>query len=147
MIQKFGRASWQGGLKDGRGTVSTETGSLSEQAYSFARRFGEERGTNPEELIGAAHASCFAMALSGNIDKLGLKAQSIEARSTVTLEVGAAGANITRVHVDVSAEVPGMSEEQFRQVAEETRAGCPVSKLLKGAEITMSARLGSGAAA
>lgn len=144
MIQKYGSAIWQGGLRDGQGQVSTETGVLSKQAYSFAKRFGEEKGTNPEELIGAAHASCFAMAMSGNIDKLGSKARSIEARSTVTLEVGAAGASITRVHVDVVADVPGLSEEQFRQVAEETKTGCPVSKVLKGAEITISARLGAG---
>ena len=145
MIQKHGSAKWQGGLRDGQGQLSTETGVLSDQSYSFAKRFGDEKGTNPEELIGAAHASCFAMQMSGNIDKAGMKARSIEAKSTVTLEVGASGANITRVHVDVVAEVPGMSEEQFQQVAEDTKVGCPVSKVLKGADITMSARLGAGA--
>lgn len=142
MIQKYGSASWQGGLRDGRGRLSTETGVLSNQAYSYAQRFEGAPGTNPEELIGAAHAACFAMALSGGLERTGMKAQNIDARSTVTLEVGPQGANITRVHVDVVATVPGMSQEQFQEVAEETKAGCPVSKLLKGADITMSARLG-----
>ena len=145
MIQKYGSAKWQGGLKDGQGELSTETGALSGQNYSWAKRFGGEKGTNPEELIGAAHASCFAMAMSGNIDKAGMKARSIEAKSTVTLEVGASGANITRVHVDVVADVPGMSDEQFQEIADRTKDGCPVSKVLQGADITMSARLGTGA--
>ena len=121
--------------------MSTETGVLSGQPYSFAKRFGDEKGTNPEELIGAAHASCFAMQMSAFIEQAGSKAQSIEARSTVTLTVGAAGADITRVHVEVVADAPGLSPEQFQEIAEQTKAGCPVSKLLKGADITMSARL------
>lgn len=142
MIQKYGSATWQGGLRDGQGSLSTETGVLRDQHYSFAKRFGDEKGTNPEELIGAAHAACFSMALSGNIEKAGLTPQRIEAKSTVTLEVGAAGASITRVHVDVVASVPGMSDEDFQRAAEETKAGCPVSKVLAGADITMMARLG-----
>ena len=145
MIQKFGSAHWSGGLRDGQGTVSTETGVLSNQNYSFAKRFGDEKGTNPEELIGAAHASCFAMQMSAFIAEAGTPAQSIDAKSTVTLTVGAAGADITRVHVDVVADVPGMTDEQFQEIAERTKAGCPVSKVLKGADITMSARLGAGA--
>jgi osmotically inducible protein OsmC len=141
MIQKHGSARWSGGLRDGQGTLSTQSGTLSDQAYSFAKRFGEEAGTNPEELIGAAHASCFAMQMSAFIEQSGTKAQSIEAKSTVTLEVGAAGADITRIHVEVVADVPGMSADQFNEIAERTKAGCPVSKVLKAAEITMSARL------
>ncbi len=145
MIQKYGQAQWQGGLKDGKGTVSTETGSLSNQAYSFAKRFGDEKGTNPEELIGAAHASCFAMAMSANLDGAGLKATNIQAKSTVSLDM-TNGPNITRVHVDVVAEIPGIDEARFQEIAEQTKAGCPVSKVLAGsAEITMSARLGAGA--
>jgi osmotically inducible protein OsmC len=93
-------------------------------------------------VIGAAHASCFAMQMSAFIEQAGLLAASIEAKSTVTLEVGAAGADITRVHVEVVAQVPGMTAEQFTEIAEKTKAGCPVSKVLKGADITMSARLG-----
>ena len=141
MIQKYGSAIWQGGLRDGQGTLSTETGVLSNQNYSFAKRFGDEKGTNPEELIGAAHASCFAMQMSAFIEQAGSKAQSIEARSTVTLTVGAAGADITRVHVEVVADAPGLTPERFQEIAEQTKAGCPVSKLFKGADITMSARL------
>jgi osmotically inducible protein OsmC len=141
MIQKFGSARWSGGLRDGQGTLSTETGSLSDQPYSFAKRFGDEKGTNPEELIGAAHASCFAMQMSAFIEQAGTPARSIEAKSTVTLTVGAAGADITRVHVDVVADVPGISAEQFQEIAERTKAGCPVSKVLAGADITMAARL------
>src|SRR4028118_330458 len=100
MIQKYGSAKWQGGLKDGQGQLSTETGVLSNQNYSFAKRFGDEKGTNPEELIGAAHASCFAMQMSANLDGAGLKATSIRAKSTVTLDMSN-GPNITRVHVEV----------------------------------------------
>lgn len=141
MIQKYGSASWQGGLRDGQGTVSTETGSLSGQSYSFAKRFGEEKGTNPEELIGAAHAACFAMALSADLEKAGLRAENIDARSTVTLDMSN-GPNITRVHVEVTATVPGASDQQFREVAEGTKQNCPVSKVLSGsAQITMDAKL------
>ena len=142
MMQKHGSARWSGGLRDGQGTLSVQSGAMREQAYSFAKRLGEEAGTNPEELIGAAHASCFAMQMSAFIEQAGTKAQNIEARSTVSLEVGAGGADITRVHVDVVATVPGMTDEQFQEIAEKTKAGCPVSKVLKGADITMSARLG-----
>lgn len=141
MIQKYGEAHWEGGLRDGQGRLSTETGVLKDQGYSFAKRFGDEKGTNPEELIGAAHASCFAMQMSAYIEQAGTPATSIDARSTVTLTVGAGGADITRVHVDVTAAVPGLSAEAFQEIAERTKAGCPVSKLLKGAEITMSAKL------
>lgn len=141
MIQKYGSASWQGGLRDGQGQVSTETGSLSGQNYSFAKRFGDEKGTNPEELIGAAHAACFAMALSADLEKAGLRAENIDARSTVSLDMSN-GPNITRVHVEVTATVPGASEQQFREVAEGTKQNCPVSKLLSGsAQITMDAKL------
>jgi osmotically inducible protein OsmC len=141
MIRKFGSARWQGNLKEGQGTVSTETGSLNGQGYSFAKRFGEEKGTNPEELIGAAHAACFAMAMSVGLEKAGLTADSIEAKSTVTLETKPEGAEITQVHLDVVASIPGADDAQFQRIAEETKTGCPVSKLLKGAQITMSARL------
>ena len=141
MIQKYGSATWAGGLRDGQGTLSTETGVLSGQPYSFAKRFGDEKGTNPEELIGAAHASCFAMQMSAFIEQAGSKAQSIEAKSTVTLTVGASGADITRVHVEVVADAPGLSPEQLQEIAEQTQEGCPVSKLFKSAHITRSARL------
>lgn len=140
MIQKSGSATWSGGLKDGTGTVSTQSGALSGQAYGFAKRFGDEPGTNPEELIGAAHAACYAMALSNELGQAGLTATSIEATSTVTLDP-AKGA-ITQVHVDVVATIPGATADQFRDIAETTKVNCPVSKVLAGADITLGARLG-----
>lgn len=139
MIQKHGSARWQGGLKDGQGTLSTQTGALRDQPYSFATRFEGKSGTNPEELIGAAHASCFAMAMSNGLGQAGLTADSIEATSTVTLDP--AKGEITRVHVDVVASIPGIDADRFQEIAEATKAGCPVSKVLAGAEITMNARL------
>ena len=140
MIRRYGSAKWQGGLRDGKGRVSTETGVLSDQPYGFKTRFESEKGTNPEELIGAAHASCFAMALSLNLGEAGLTADDIDARSTVSLEEAEGGFAITKVHVEVTATVPGASEDQFRQAAEATKTGCPVSKALN-AQITMEARL------
>ena len=139
MIKKHGSAHWEGGLKDGKGTVATESGALQDQAYSFAKRFGGEGGTNPEELIGAAHASCFAMAMSNELGQAGLSATSIDATSTVTLDP-AKGA-ITQIHVEVTASIPGATEDQFQQIAETTKLNCPVSKVLAAAEITMAARL------
>ena len=139
MIKKSGSAHWQGGLRDGQGTLSLESGALSGQAYSFAKRFGGEGGTNPEELIGAAHASCFAMAMSNELGQAGLTATAIDATSTVTLDP-AKGA-ITQVHVEVSATIPGATDEQFQEIAERTKTNCPVSKVLAAAEITMAARL------
>ncbi|WP_210527807.1 OsmC family protein [Rubellimicrobium arenae] len=141
MIQKHGSARWQGGLRDGKGQVSTETGVLSNEDYSFAKRFGDQPGTNPEELIGAAHASCFSMALAAALEKAGVTAENIESTSTVSLEQKGPGFEITRVHLDVVATIPGASADQFREIAEDAKANCPVSKVLAGADITMSARL------
>lgn len=139
-IQKSGSAHWQGGLRDGQGTLSLESGALRGQSYSFAKRFGGEAGTNPEELIGAAHAACFAMAMSNELGRAGLTADSIEATSTVTLDP--AQGKITQVHVEVVATVPGATPDQFAAVAETTKVNCPVSKVLAAADITMAARLG-----
>ncbi|MBP1805898.1 OsmC family protein [Rubellimicrobium aerolatum] len=142
MIQKHGQANWRGGLRDGQGTLSVESGAMRDQGYSFAKRFGDEAGTNPEELIGAAHASCFAMALSADLERAGLRADSIDARSTVTLDMSSGAPVISRVHVEVAARVPGADDERFREVAEGTKQNCPVSKVLSGgAQITMTARL------
>ena len=140
MIRRYGAANWQGKLRDGKGRVSTETGVLSDQPYAFSNRFENEPGTNPEELIGAAHASCFAMALSLNLEQAGLVAENIDAKSTVSLEQVEGGFAITRVHAEVTARVPGAREEQFRQAVEATRTGCPVGKAL-AVEITTEARL------
>ncbi len=138
MIKKYGSATWTGGLKDGKGQVSTETGVLSEQAYGFKHRFEGERGTNPEELIGAAHAACFSMALSGQLEDRGMTVDKIETKSTVTLD--ASTLTITKVHLDLTARVSGGDEDSFMEAANAAKKGCPVSKLLN-AEITMDAKL------
>jgi osmotically inducible protein OsmC len=139
MIRKFGEARWRGGLRNGDGDVSTETGVLSRERYSFAQRFGDERGTNPEELIGAAHAACFAMAFSATLERAGLEPQEIEARSTVSLDTGSGASVIDHIHIDMTARVPGADETRLRELAEDAKANCPVSKLLGGATITLSA--------
>lgn len=140
MIRKKASAIWKGGLKDGGGTVSTESGVLQDSAYGFNTRFEGKKGTNPEELIGAAHAACFSMALSLQLEQSGLKADSIETSATVTLEQSDAGFTITAVHLDVTGRMPGGDEQAFLKAANEAKAGCPVSKVLN-ADITMQARL------
>ena len=140
MIRKFGTAHWQGTLQEGIGTVSTETAALQKHPYGFQARFEGGKGTNPEELVGAAHASCFAMALSLNLGKMGLTADSIDVKSTVTLEEQTDGFAVTKAHLDVTASIPDATEEQFMEAAKATETGCPISKLLN-AEISMDAKL------
>jgi len=139
-MKRKASAVWNGGLKDGKGTISTDSGVLANTQYSFSTRFEDGAGTNPEELIAAAHAGCFSMALSGQLGQAGLTAESINTTANVSLEKTDAGFAITKVHLDVNAKVPGATEEQFTIAANNAKAGCPVSKLLK-AEITMSAAL------
>src|ERR1041384_2812484 len=139
-MKRKASAVWQGGLKDGKGTISTDSGVLENTQYSFSTRFEDGAGTNPEELIAAAHAGCFSMALSGQLGQAGLTAERINTAASVSLEKTDAGFAITKVHLDVNAKVPGATEEQFTIAANNAKAGCPVSKLLK-AEITMSAAL------
>ncbi|OWU75195.1 OsmC family protein [Phaeobacter sp. 22II1-1F12B] len=141
MIKKHGSAKWSGGLKDGKGHVSTETGVVSDQPYGFNTRFEGGKGTNPEELLGAAHASCFSMALSMILGQSDLVADSIETRATVSLEEKDGGFAITAVHLDVTASVPGASGEDFQKAAETAKENCPLSKVLN-ADITMEAKLG-----
>ena len=141
MIKKHGSAKWSGGLKDGKGHVSTETGVLSDQPYGFNTRFEGGKGTNPEELLGAAHASCFSMVLSMILGQSDLVADSIETRATVSLEEKDGGIAITAVHLDVTASVPGASGEDFKKAAETAKENCPLSKVLN-ADITMDAKLG-----
>lgn len=141
MIKKAS-AVWKGALKDGIGTISTETGVLHDAPYGFRARFENGKGTNPEELIGAAHAGCFSMAFSMILGEAGLTAEKIETHADVTLEQLDSGFEITRVHLTVSAIIPGTNNAQFDELANKAKAGCPVSKLLK-AEITMDARLES----
>lgn len=141
-MKRTGSAVWKGDLKSGTGTVSTESGAVAAVPYSFAKRFGEEKGTNPEELIGAAHASCFSMALSGELGAAGLTADEIATSAQVTVVLAEGGFAITAVHLTVRAKIPGASAEAFQTAAEGAKAGCPVSKLLKGgAEITLDAAL------
>lgn len=139
-MRRKAAAEWRGGLKDGKGTISTDSGVLSETQYSFSTRFEEGRGTNPEELIAAAHAGCFSMALSGQLGQAGLTAESIRTTATVRLEKTDAGFAITSVHLEVTARVPGADQQAFETAANNAKAGCPVSKVLN-AQITMDAKL------
>jgi osmotically inducible protein OsmC len=134
------KAVWNGGLKDGSGTMRLGSGAY-EGAYSFATRFEEKPGTNPEELIGAAHAGCFSMALSGALGKAGFPPRRITTEARVHLSVGEGGASISRIELDCEAEVPGIDEAAFRAQAEGAKKGCPVSKALAGVEIVLDARL------
>jgi len=139
MVRK-GHAEWKGGLKDGSGTVSSESGALSSHPHSFGTRFESVKGTNPEELLGAAHASCFSMALSGQLTRANLKPESIRATSHVHLEKVGDGFSVTKVHLDVTARVPGADKAAFDAAANAAKTGCPISKVLN-APITMEARL------
>ena len=139
MIRKAS-AVWQGGLKDGKGIVSTESGVLSKTPYSFGTRFENVKGTNPEELIAAAHAGCFSMALSAQLGAANITPQSIETTADLTLEKLDSGWTITKVHLNVSAKSPGADKAAFDKAAKAAKEGCPISKLLK-ADITMDARL------
>jgi osmotically inducible protein OsmC len=133
-------AVWTGSLKEGKGNISTESGVLSQSPYSFKTRFENERGTNPEELIAAAHASCFTMALSAQLGGAGITPERLETVAAVTLEKQGEGFAITKIHLDVTARIPNGDKAAFDKAAEAAKTGCPVSKLLK-AEITMSAKL------
>jgi osmotically inducible protein OsmC len=135
-------AVWTGGLKEGRGTISTETGVLSESQYSFTSRFENGVGTNPEELIGAAHAGCFSMALSGQLGAAGMTAERIKTTANVTMDKKEAGFTITGIHLNVTAKIPGADAEKFRTAAEAAKTGCPVSRALS-VPITMDAKLES----
>ena len=133
-----GSARWQGGIKAGRGHVSTQSGALSDQPYGFNTRFEDEAGTNPEELIGAAHASCFSMALSKELEEAGVADPAIETTATVTLESQGEGFAVTASHLDVTIRASGADEAKVREAAEGAKANCPISKLLD-AKITMDA--------
>ena len=141
-LRRKATAVWRGDLKGGKGVISTESGVLKETQYSFSARFESGVGTNPEELIAAAHAGCFAMALSGQLGGAGLTAERLETTATVTLEKLDAGWTVTKVHLDLKAKVPGASAEKFNEAAANAKAGCPISRLLK-AEITLDAKLES----
>jgi osmotically inducible protein OsmC len=144
MVRKAS-AVWKGSLKEGKGTISSESGVLSNTPYSFSTRFENAKGTNPEELIAAAHAGCFTMALSAQLGTAGITPESLETTASLTLDKLEAGWTITKIHLDVAARIPGVDKAAFDKAAENAKAGCPVSRLLK-AEITMTARLVGGQA-
>ena len=141
-MKRKASAEWQGDLKTGKGTVSTESGVLENSAYSFTTRFENGKGTNPEELIAAAHAGCFTMAFSAELGKANLVPQSLRTTVTVTLDRVDSSWTVTESHLEVVGKVPGASADAFRTAAETAETGCPISKLLK-AKITMDAKLES----
>ena len=139
-MKRNASAEWKGGLKDGKGTISSDSGVLADTQYSFSTRFENGKGTNPEELIAAAHAGCFSMALSAQLGTMGLTPESIRTSAAVSLEKVGDGFSITAVHLTVKAKVPGADAPQFQTAANNAKAGCPVSKVLN-ATITMDATL------
>jgi len=139
-MKRNGSAVWQGNLKQGKGTVSTASGVLSNTQYSFSARFENGAGTNPEELLAAAHAGCFAMALSAQLGEAGLTAERIDATATISLEKTDSGFAITESHLEVKARIPGADPATFDKAAGNAKAGCPVSKLFN-TKITMNAVL------
>jgi osmotically inducible protein OsmC len=139
-MKRSASAVWKGGLKDGNGLISTDSGVLSDTQYSFKTRFEQGNGTNPEELLAAAHAGCFSMALANELANTGPTPESITTTATVTLEKTDTGFAITAVHLDVHAKALGVDRQAFEEAANSAKSGCPVSKVLN-AQITMEARL------
>jgi osmotically inducible protein OsmC len=139
-IKRHGSAKWSGGIKDGKGSISSESGALKEYPYGFASRFEGKPGTNPEELLGAAHAGCFTMALSLILGEAKLTATQMDTTAEVSLEQVADGYSITSVHLTLRAKVPGADQAKFAELAAKAKAGCPVSKLFK-TQITLDAAL------
>jgi osmotically inducible protein OsmC len=141
-MKRKATAVWKGGLKDGKGKISTNSGVLDGTQYSFGTRFEDGKGTNPEELIAAAHAGCFSMALSGQLGNAGMTADEISTMATITLEKSDAGFTVTSSHLDVTAKIPGADAKAFETAANNAKAGCPISRLLD-TKITMDAKLSS----
>jgi osmotically inducible protein OsmC len=141
-MQRTASAVWKGGLKDGKGTVSGPSGALNQTPYSFSTRFEDQPGTNPEELVAAAHAGCFSMALSGQLGAAGMTAESIHTKANLTMEKLEAGWTVTAIHLDVTAKIPGGDKAKFEQAATNAKNGCPISRLLN-TKITMDAKLES----
>src|SRR5476649_554118 len=139
-INRAGSAAWQGGIKDGKGSISTQSGALNAYPYGFASRFEGQRGSNPEELIGAAHAACFTMALSLILGEAQLTASQMDTTADVTLEQVEGGYAITAVHLTLKAKIPGTDQAKFSELANKAKAGCPLSKVIK-ADITLDATL------
>lgn len=144
-MKRKASAQWKGGLKDGKGTISTESGVLSHTQYSFGTRFEQGTGTNPEELIAAAHAGCFSMAFSNELGKAGITPDSIDTTATVSLEKVGEGFSVTEIHLEVKGKIANIDEAKFKTIAEAAKNGCPISKLFN-TKITMDARLEAKAA-
>ena len=140
-MDRSARAVWHGGLRDGKGTISTESGTLNDAQYSFSTRFETGVGTNPEELIAAAHAGCFTMALSSELTSVKMTPESIETTAVVTMDKTDDGPTVTKIHLVTKAKVPGIEKEKFDELAKKAKEGCPISRLLKAAEITLDASL------
>jgi osmotically inducible protein OsmC len=141
-MNRSARAVWHGGLKDGKGTISTQSTALKDLQYSFGSRFESGVGTNPEELLGAAHAGCFSMALSAQFTEAGLKPETIDTTALVTLEIlKDGGPTITKIHLTTKVKAPGVDKAKFEELANNAKTGCPLSKVLKAAEITLDAQL------
>jgi osmotically inducible protein OsmC len=141
-IERTASAHWTGGLKDGKGAISTKSGALTSYPYGFASRFEGVAGTNPEELIGAAHSGCFTMALSLILGEAGLTAESLDTTATVTLESVEGGFAITAINLKLAAKVPGTDKATFTDLANKAKAGCPVSKALAAVPITLDVSFG-----
>lgn len=139
-MQRKATAVWQGNLKEGKGSISTESGVLKDTQYSFKTRFESGSGTNPEELLAAAHAGCFAMALSNELAQAGMTANKLEATGTIILEAGESGFAITKSHIDLVADIPGADKAKFETAVKTAEKNCPVSKLFK-AEISVTSKL------
>lgn len=140
-IENKGNATWHGGLKDGSGSISTGTGVLHDQSYTFASRFEHGKGTNPEELIAAAHAGCFSMALSAELEKAGYKGDEVKTAATLTLDFIDGAPTVTKIHLVTEARVPGIDTAKFDEISKGAKENCPISRLLKAAEITLDAKL------
>lgn len=134
-------AKWNGGLKDGKGVVSTGSGALKDQSYTFVSRFENGNGTNPEELIAAAHAGCYSMALSAELEKAGNKAEEVVTTATVTLDFVNGAPTVTKIHLVTKGKVPGIDANKFQEIAKGAKENCPISRLLKAAEISLDAQL------
>jgi osmotically inducible protein OsmC len=139
-MKRKASAIWQGGLKDGKGSITTESGVLKQSQYSFSTRFESGIGTNPEELLAAAHAGCFSMAFSAELGKAGFTPTSIQTTATITLDKTDAGFSITESHLEMTAKIPGIDQAKFTEIANGAKAGCPVSRLYK-ANISLDAKL------
>ena len=140
-MDRTASAVWHGSLKEGKGTISTQSGTLNESQYSFGTRFENGVGTNPEELIAAAHAGCFTMALSGQLTSADLTPESLETTAVVTMEKTDDGPTVTKIHLTTKARVPNAEKEKFDDLAKKAKETCPISRLLKAAEITLDAQL------